>query len=86
MYGEGYSEVIDYGAIDALPNPGYGAAVGMFNGPVGRPGVKMLMLISWCRKWPMFCRINSALNLRCRDKLTLLLSQNGTTGWFCHQE
>jgi hypothetical protein len=26
MYSEGYSEVMDYGAIDALPNPGYGAA------------------------------------------------------------
>jgi hypothetical protein len=29
MYGGGYSEVMDYGAIDALPNPGYGTAVGM---------------------------------------------------------
>jgi hypothetical protein len=29
MYGGGYSEVMDYGAIDAFPNPGYGAAVGM---------------------------------------------------------
>jgi hypothetical protein len=38
MYGEGYSEVMHYGAIDAFQNPGYGAAVGMLNGPVGRPG------------------------------------------------
>jgi hypothetical protein len=38
MYGEGYSEVMDYGAIDALPNYGYGAAAGMLNGSVGRPG------------------------------------------------
>jgi hypothetical protein len=38
MYGEGYSEVMDYSAIDAFPNPGYGAAAGMLNGPVGRPG------------------------------------------------
>jgi hypothetical protein len=38
MYGEGYSEIMDYGAIDAFPNPGYGAAAGMPNGPVGRPG------------------------------------------------
>jgi hypothetical protein len=38
MYGEGYSEIMDYGAIDAFPNPGYGAAVGMLNGLVGRPG------------------------------------------------
>jgi hypothetical protein len=29
MYGGGYSEVMDYGAIDAFPNPGYGTAVGM---------------------------------------------------------
>jgi hypothetical protein len=38
MYGEGYSEIMDYSAIDAFPNPGYGAAAGMLNGPVGRPG------------------------------------------------
>jgi hypothetical protein len=29
MYGGGYSEVMDYGAIDAFPNPGYGPATGM---------------------------------------------------------
>jgi hypothetical protein len=29
MYGGGYPEVMDYGAIDALPNPGYGTAAGM---------------------------------------------------------
>jgi hypothetical protein len=29
MYGGGYSEVMDYGAIDACPNPGYGTATGM---------------------------------------------------------
>jgi hypothetical protein len=28
LYGGGYHEVVDYGAIDALPNPGYGAAMG----------------------------------------------------------
>jgi hypothetical protein len=38
MYGEGYSEIMDYDAIDAFPNPGYGAAAGMPNGPIGRPG------------------------------------------------
>jgi hypothetical protein len=32
MYGNGYSEFMDYSAIDALPNPGYGGATGM---PVG---------------------------------------------------
>jgi hypothetical protein len=29
MYGEGYSEVMDYSAIDAFPNPGYGPVAGM---------------------------------------------------------
>jgi hypothetical protein len=28
---------MDYGVIDAFPNPGYGAAAGMPNGPIGRP-------------------------------------------------
>jgi hypothetical protein len=26
MYGGGYSEFMDFGAIDAFPNPGYGMA------------------------------------------------------------
>jgi hypothetical protein len=38
MFGEGYSEFMDYSAIDAFPNPGYGAATGMPTGPTGRPG------------------------------------------------
>jgi hypothetical protein len=29
LYGGGYHEVKDYGAIDALPNPGYGLATGV---------------------------------------------------------
>jgi hypothetical protein len=29
LYGGGYREVMDYGAIDALPNPGYGTAAGV---------------------------------------------------------
>jgi hypothetical protein len=29
MYGGGYHEVMDYGAIDALPNPGYGTSAGI---------------------------------------------------------
>jgi hypothetical protein len=35
MYGNGYSEFMDYSAIDGLPNPGYGGATGM---PAGGPG------------------------------------------------
>jgi hypothetical protein len=38
MYGGGYSEFMDYGAIDAFPNPGYGTATGMPTRPTGRPG------------------------------------------------
>jgi hypothetical protein len=47
MYGNGYSEFMDYCAIDAFPNPGYGDATGM---PVGRIGIKIPMMISWCKK------------------------------------
>jgi hypothetical protein len=28
LYGGGYHEVMDYGTIDAHPNPGYGTAMG----------------------------------------------------------
>jgi hypothetical protein len=35
VYGNGYSEFMDYSAIDAFPNPGYGGATGM---PAGRTG------------------------------------------------
>jgi hypothetical protein len=35
MYDNGYSEFMDYSAVDALPNPGYGGATGM---PTGGPG------------------------------------------------
>jgi hypothetical protein len=37
MFGDGYSEFMDYGAIDAFPNPGYGTATGMPTAPTGRP-------------------------------------------------
>jgi hypothetical protein len=33
MFGDGYSEFMEYGAIDAFPNPGYGTAAGMPTGP-----------------------------------------------------
>jgi hypothetical protein len=37
MYRNGYSEFMDYSAIDALPNPGYGGATGMpARGPVNQ--------------------------------------------------
>jgi hypothetical protein len=43
MYDTGYSEFMDYSAVDALPNPGCGGATGM---PVGGPGIKTSILIS----------------------------------------
>jgi hypothetical protein len=39
-YGGGHHEVMNYGAIDALPNPGYGLATGVQR------------MISWLRRWP----------------------------------
>jgi hypothetical protein len=60
MFGEGYSEFMDYGAIDAFLNPGYGTTVGIPIGPAPGQGIKTLMLILWCRKWPMYYKINSA--------------------------
>jgi hypothetical protein len=38
MFGDGYSEFMEYGAIDAFPNPGYGATTGTPAVPTGRPG------------------------------------------------
>jgi hypothetical protein len=35
LYRNGYLQFMDYSAIDALPNPGYGGATGM---PAGGPG------------------------------------------------
>jgi hypothetical protein len=37
IFGDGYSEFMEYGAIDAFPNPRYGTAAGMPTGPTGRP-------------------------------------------------
>jgi hypothetical protein len=37
MFDDGYSEFMDYGAIDAFPNPGYGTAIGIPTRPTGRP-------------------------------------------------
>jgi hypothetical protein len=64
MYVGGYSEAMDYGAIDAFPNPGYGTAAGM------QDANDDLMM----QKMADIYKINSALNLKCRGKLTLLLS------------
>jgi hypothetical protein len=47
MYGNGYSEFMDYSAIDAFSNPGYGGATGT---PAARSGNQTPMLISWCKE------------------------------------
>jgi hypothetical protein len=49
--------------------------------PAGGQGIKTPMLISWCREWPMHCKINSVESLRIKDRCIHLPSQNGTTGW-----
>jgi hypothetical protein len=41
LYGGGYHEVMDYGAIDALPNPGYGQLQ------------ECRKMIFWFRRWPI---------------------------------
>jgi hypothetical protein len=38
MFRDGYSEFMDYGAIDAFLNPGYGTTTGMPTGPTKRAG------------------------------------------------
>jgi hypothetical protein len=43
MYGAGYSEFMDYSAVDALPNPGYGGVQGLL---LQDHGIKMSILIS----------------------------------------
>jgi hypothetical protein len=45
MYGAEYSEFMDYSAIDALPNPGYGGAIGMPVGGIGNQDVNIDLLM-----------------------------------------
>jgi hypothetical protein len=45
MYGTGYSEFMDYSAIDALPNPGYGGAAGKPVGGTGNQDVNIDLLM-----------------------------------------
>jgi hypothetical protein len=84
MYGEGYSEFMDYDAIDAFPNPGYGTATGMPTAPVGRLGDQDANVDLMVQKMADVLQNQFGLNLRCRGKFIHLLSQNGTTGWLCH--
>jgi hypothetical protein len=45
MYGNGYSEFMDYSAIDALPNPGYGGATGKSAGGPGNQDTNVDLLV-----------------------------------------
>jgi hypothetical protein len=45
MYDTGYSEFMDYSAIDALPNPVYGGAAGMPVGGTGNQDVNIDLLM-----------------------------------------
>jgi hypothetical protein len=45
MYGNGYSEYMDYSAIDALPNPRYGATTGMSAGGPGNQDTNIDLLV-----------------------------------------
>jgi hypothetical protein len=45
MYGTGYSEFMDYSAVDALLNPGYGGATGMPGGGPGNQDVNIDLLM-----------------------------------------
>jgi hypothetical protein len=85
MFEEGYSEFIDYGAIDAFPNPGYGAAAGMPNGPVGRPGDQDANVDLMVQKMADVLQNQFVLKPKMQGKFIHLLSQNGTTGWLCHK-
>jgi hypothetical protein len=45
MYGTGYSEFMDYSAVDALPNPGYGGSTRMRVGGTGNQDVNIDLLM-----------------------------------------
>jgi hypothetical protein len=67
LYGGGYYEVMDYGAIDALPNPGYGAAAGVQEDDI------------LVQKMADLMQNQFGLNLKCRDQPTRLASRSGIT-------
>jgi hypothetical protein len=78
MYGTGYSEFMDYSAVDALPNPGYSGATGM---PVGGPGNQDVNIDLLMQR--MIDVLQNQFGLKPETKGTCihLLSQNGITGW-----
>jgi hypothetical protein len=67
LYGGGYHEVGNYGAIDALPNPGYGPAVGTQEDDILAQKVADLMQNQF------------GLKQKCKDLSTCLRSRSGIT-------
>jgi hypothetical protein len=45
MYGNGYSEFMDYSAIDALPDLGYGGATRKLDGGLGNQDANVYLLV-----------------------------------------
>jgi hypothetical protein len=84
MYGEGYSEIMDYGTIDAFPNAGYGVATGMPTGPVGRPGDQDANVDLIVQKMADVLENQFGLKPKMQGQVYTPPSQNVTTGWLCH--
>jgi hypothetical protein len=84
MYGGAYSEFMDYNAIDAFSNPGYGTATGMPIGPAGRPGDQDASVDLMVQKMADVLQNQFVLKPKNQGQCIHLLSQNGITGWLCH--
>jgi hypothetical protein len=82
MYGEGYSEVMDYGAIDAFPNSRYGAATRMLNGAVGRPGDQDANVDLMVQKMADVLQNQFGLKPKMQGQAYTPPFHSGTTGWF----
>jgi hypothetical protein len=78
MYGTRYSEFMDYSALDALPNPGYGGATGM---PVGGSGSQDVNINLLMQRMTDVLQNQFSLKLKTKGTCIHLVSQNGITGW-----
>jgi hypothetical protein len=84
MFGARYSEFMDYSAIDAFPNPGYGAATGMPTGPTRRPGDQDANVDLMVQKMADVLQNQFGLKPKNKGMCIHLLSKNGIIGWPCH--
>jgi hypothetical protein len=80
MYEGGYSEFMDYSAIDAFPNPGYGAAAGMTTGRLGNQDANVDLLV---QKMTDVLQNQFGLKPKIKGMCIHLLSQSGTIGLHC---